>query len=47
MIGESQFVDDSKPGEVQTVRAGDVVHVEKGTTLTFTTIKKMKSKSYR
>lgn len=44
-IGEAQIVDASKPGEAKTVAAGDVIHVEKGTTVTWTATKKLKCKS--
>lgn len=43
--GEAQIVDASKPDEIQTVTTGDVIHVTKGTTATWTTTKKLKGKS--
>ncbi|KAG8729083.1 hypothetical protein FRC12_021269 [Ceratobasidium sp. 428] len=41
--GGAQIVDTVKPDEVKTIKAGDVVCVEGGSTLTWTTKTKMKS----
>ncbi|KAG8704766.1 hypothetical protein FRC09_003346 [Ceratobasidium sp. 395] len=41
--GGAQIVDTTKPGGAKTIKAGDVVYIEEGSTLTWTIVKKMKS----
>lgn len=43
-IGEAQIVDSSKPDQVKTIKAGDVVYSEADSTLTWTALTNLKSK---
>ena len=43
-IGDGQVEDESKPGEVTKLFAGDVIHVDHGSRVTFSTQNKAKCK---